>query len=388
MMRIEFIDWHEYLTRNDLVNVRWLKIPANIINSRQMHGLPIYTKWLLIYFLCEAGNQNQKGKLDIEIDYVAHHSGCTYDEILYSVQILADRKYFNLEIDQSILDEIELESRAQPARSRTESVRTNTESVRTRTASARIRTESARIRTESARIFEEEACSKFEHINKDDHLNHSESLDFSESARIRTESARICTESARTRAQSVPREEKRREEKRRKEETESTEESPRETIFDAAGGGSLSLPISAQKLSTKKSAQVMDFSEAELELGTQWLKLAVTHFPQKATDPKWTPAEFALELRKVANVVGLSIAQMNDLLTWVKADTFWCNKVASPYGLLKKSTNGLRKIENAFASSKSKAQIRNEQIKSDWEENPEKKATWELAMSYLRGDKK
>lgn len=79
---------------------------------------------------------------------------------------------------------------------------------------------------------------------------------------------------------------------------------------------------------------------------------------------------------------------MLDLLAWVKADTFWCNKIASPYGLLKKSTNGLRKIENALASSKSKAQIRNDQIKADWDENPEKKASWELAMRVMRGEVK
>ena len=147
-------------------------------------------------------------------------------------------------------------------------------------------------------------------------------------------------------------------------------------------------PSTPPRRTPKPKVQVMDLSDQEMDLGTQWLKLAVTHFPHKATDPKWTPDQFAFELRKVANTVGLSIAQMLDLLAWVKADTFWCNKVASPYGLLKKSTNGLRKIENALASSKSKAQIRNEQIKADWEENPEKKASWELAMRVMRGEVK
>lgn len=192
------------------------------------------------------------------------------------------------------------------------------------------------------------------------------------------------------RVTNVPRslDKKEREEKREEEKRERKGESLREPIFDAAGGGSLSLVNSGTKKRKPKAVQVIDLSDAELDLGTQWLKLAVTHFPHKATDPKWTPDQFAFELRKVANTVGLSIAQMVDLLAWVKADTFWCNKVASPYGLLKKSTNGLRKIENALASSKSKAQIRNDQIKADWDENPEKKASWELAMRVMRGEVK
>lgn len=140
--------------------------------------------------------------------------------------------------------------------------------------------------------------------------------------------------------------------------------------------------------SAKSVVQVMNLSDAELSLGSDWLTYALVHFPSKVADAKWNASDFALELRKVANTCGWTIDHMRDLLAWVKADTFWCNKVASPFGLLKKSSNGLRKIENAAAASKSKAQIRNDQIKADWDENPEKKASWELAMRVMRGEVK
>ena len=161
------------------------------------------------------------------------------------------------------------------------------------------------------------------------------------------------------RVTNVPRslDKKEREEKREEEKRERKGESLREPIFDAAGGGSLSLVNSGPKKRKPKAAQVIDLSDAELDLGTQWLKLAVTHFPNRATDPKWTPHLFALELRKVANVCSYTIADMQKILAHIKHDTFWANKAACPSGLLKKGGNGLRKIENIFAQTKSKAQM-------------------------------
>ena len=292
MLRIKIHNWRQYVTRTDLKSIPWVRVTSTIGSDRILHGSVTATRWLYIYFICEAARQNEDGALDLTLEYVRDFSSCSEAEIFDAIKFLELRKI--------------LSCRYEPV---TDPLRTRNECVTDPIGSVSNVTE--RNGTEGNGTERKE---------------------------------RVCKTATPVRPRS--------------------------------------------KRTPKVELQVMDLSDAELDLGTQWLKLATTHFPHKATDPKWTPYLFALELRKVANVVGLTLQQMQDLLTWVKADTFWCNKVASPYGLLKKSTNGLRKIENALAGSKSKTQIRNEQIKADWEENPEKKANWELAMSFIRGERK
>ena len=183
--------------------------------------------------------------------------------------------------------------------------------------------------------------------------------------------------------------EKEREKEKEKERTEEERkgESLREPIFDAAAGGSSCSGKSGSRKARTKPVQVMDLSDAELDLGTQWLKYAVTHFPNRATDPKWTPDQFALELRKVANVAGLTMADMHTILAHIKGDTFWARNATSPSGLLKKGANGMRKVENIFAQTKTKAQIKDAQTASDWAENPEKAQEWAEMLEWIGGKK-
>lgn len=181
--------------------------------------------------------------------------------------------------------------------------------------------------------------------------------------------------------------EKEREKEKEKTEEERKGESLREPIFDAAAGGSSRSGKSGSQKSRSKTVQVMDLSDQELELGTEWLKYAVTHFPNRTSDPKWTPDQFALELRKVANVCSFTLADMRTILDYVKHDTFWAPKCCAPNGLLKKGSNGMRKVENIFAQTKSKAQIKDAQTASDWAENPQLANDWAEMLDWIGGKK-
>jgi len=146
-------------------------------------------------------------------------------------------------------------------------------------------------------------------------------------------------------------------------------------------------PPAKAKRSRSKAVQVMNLSDEELDLGTQWLRYAVTHFPNRTNDPKWTPDQFALELRKVANVCRYTLADMQTILAYVKHDTFWAPKCCAPMGLLKKGSNGMRKVENIFAQTKSKAQIKDAQTASDWAENPQLANDWAEMLDWIGGKK-
>jgi hypothetical protein len=312
MLKIKINKWRDYLIRADLHVVTWIRVPVVLPITRALHGLVSETRWLLVYFLCEAGRENGNGELNIELDYVVAFSGCSTKQIFDGIKSLQDRGFLTVEYEGN---------------------------------------------TEETRLQHERNTTPC------------------------TDDTTPCSENTETHGfVSKRREEKRREEKKTKRE----EESPRETNLDAGDAGSSRSGKSGSRKSRSKAVQVMDLSDAELDLGTQWLKFAVTHLPNRETDSKWTPDQFALELRKVANVANLTIADMHTILAFVKGDTFWARNATSPFGLLKKGGNGLRKVENIFAQTKSKAQIKNDALAAKWEEDPEEKKAYEDGMAQVR----
>lgn len=312
MLKIKINKWRDYLIRTDLHAVTWIRVPVVLPITRALHGLVSDTRWLLVYFLCEAGRENAKGELNIELDYVAAFSGCSTKQIFDGLKSLQDRGFLTVEYEGN---------------------------------------------TEATRLQHERNTTPC------------------------TDNTTPCNENTETYGfVSKKREEERREEKRREEYNSWQTGDP---------GYPQPPPAKAKRPKGRSGVQVMDLSDPELSLGTQWLQYAVHHYPTKVDDPKWTPAAFALELRKVANTIGLSIEQMSELCTWIASDTFWCDKAASPYGLLKKGTNGMRKIENAMAATKSRAQIKNEQRAAQWERSPEEREAYERGMAlFMEGLKK
>lgn len=302
MLRIKIHDWRQYVTRTDLKSIPWVRVTSTIGSDRILHGSVTSTRWLFIYLVCEAARQNEKGALDVTLEYVRDFSSCTEDEIFAGLKFLESRKI--------------LSCRYEPV-------------------------------TDPLRIRDVSGTNPIESVSNVTEGNGTEGNGKKERVR-----GRGCA--------SAP---------------------------DAADGGSLSLANSGSRKSKIKPAQVMDLSDAELDLGTQWLKLAVTHFPNRVTDPKWTPHLFALELRKVANVCSYTIADMQKILDHIKHDTFWSPKAACPSGLLKKGSNGLRKIENIFAQTKSKAQIKDAMTAQEWADNPEKAADWQEMLEWIGGKK-
>lgn len=317
MLKIKINKWRDYLIRADLHAVTWIRVPVVLPITRALHGLVSDTRWLLVYFLCEAGRENANGELNIELDYVVAFSGCSTKQIFDGLKSLQDRGFLTVEYEGNTE-----ETRLQHERNTT-------------------------------------PCNE----NTDLHGCNTETHGFV----------------------SKRREEKRREEEKTEEERKG--ESLREPIFDGDPVASSRSGKSGSRKAKTKAVQVMDLSDQELDLGTQWLKYALTHFPNRVNDPKWTPDQFALELRKVANVCSFTMADMQTILAYVKQDTFWAPKCSAPSGLLKKGSNGMRKVENIFAQTKSKAQIRDAQTASDWAENPQLANDWAEMLDWIGGKK-
>jgi DNA-binding Lrp family transcriptional regulator len=85
-------------------------------------------------------------------------------------------------------------------------------------------------------------------------------------------------------------------------------------------------------------------------LGDKWLKIALEEYPWRLQEAKWTGENFGRELEKIAKSLKASPVEMQKLFERFEKDPFWRKNAASPFGLTKRSQNGLRKIDNMIAS--------------------------------------
>lgn len=110
--------------------------------------------------------------------------------------------------------------------------------------------------------------------------------------------------------------------------------------------GTLS-PVKTPNAARVPKKGVLQFTEADLAVGREWLEFARTEMPWKAEDPSWTAERFAEAIAKVRLATDLNDLGTKALLEFIKRDDFWAKNAISPAGLLKRGAkNGERKIDN------------------------------------------
>ena len=119
--------------------------------------------------------------------------------------------------------------------------------------------------------------------------------------------------------------------------------------FNSIQGNSIQDNTENSKPSRKRDVSVSDH---DTELGKKWADWTAGEYSH--LKPK--PEVYAEAIAKVRKSVGLNDAQLNYLFDFVKADPFWSQNCQSPAGLLKKSQNGMRKIDNILAKIKAKVE--------------------------------
>jgi hypothetical protein len=85
-------------------------------------------------------------------------------------------------------------------------------------------------------------------------------------------------------------------------------------------------------------------TEFDMELAEKWITFSLDQMSWlKPTIPAYANA-----IRKIRKSVGLSEIQMTELFEFIVEDDFWAPNAVSPAGLLSKSKNGLRKVDNVL----------------------------------------
>ena len=107
---------------------------------------------------------------------------------------------------------------------------------------------------------------------------------------------------------------------------------------------------------------VVKYNEHDLQLASEWLQFSKELMPWKKAPISWTPERWADDLAKVKRVTDINDSGLNELFKFIKGDDFWCKNTLSPNTLLKKGSNGNRKIDNILLKMRPTGDIKRKRV--------------------------
>lgn len=309
VVRIVILNFGKHHPRADYKNLLWIRLETNFPRSKRLHGLPIATRYVYLSLLCLGGKENRL--IDVEgfdhkaavidggdAEWIADEIKVSLDELLAALPHLVAKGLISAELDPKPNVARTADVR-EPYISRTDGVRDPNEPVRDPFAT-------------------EHNVTRHNEQNETEHLSSGVS--------------------------------KRKGEGRSSADPQSESSAPTPVVIPA--------PAPPAKRPRRKRAVPIDLSESDLAVGREWLTYALEEMPWKATDGSWTAERFGGALAKLKTATGLNDLGLRELLAFVRGDTgdtFWRPNACSPFGLLKKSENGNRKIDNILVRMRTKS---------------------------------
>lgn len=89
-----------------------------------------------------------------------------------------------------------------------------------------------------------------------------------------------------------------------------------------------------------------------LKVAAQWWELAKIEMHWKSESGEWSLQGFARSIAKIGRATDLNPVGLKALIDFIENDDFWRKNAISPNGLLTKSKNGNRKVDNILARMK------------------------------------
>lgn len=80
-MRYQIAKWEDYNPRNDYKSLPWVRMQADILFEDKLFGLGPDQKWLWPCILGLAAKANKGGVVELDVDYLAHHSGVAPERV-------------------------------------------------------------------------------------------------------------------------------------------------------------------------------------------------------------------------------------------------------------------------------------------------------------------
>jgi len=115
------------------------------------------------------------------------------------------------------------------------------------------------------------------------------------------------------------------------------------------------------KTPTEAKAVKITYDDFDMNLGTKWHDYATAKMPSG----KFDLIKFAEAISKIKRTIDLSDDEMDYLFNWIIEDEFWQNVAISPCGLLNRSANGNRKVENILMRIKAELMATNQVYRAE-----------------------
>lgn len=104
-------------------------------------------------------------------------------------------------------------------------------------------------------------------------------------------------------------------------------------------------------------------SAFDLRLAQDW----AAHASSKAPHLRPDPTKYADAIRKLREKVGLTEAQVEETLAWIRQSDFWAANALSPASLLNVGKSGVRKIDTIRAQMLERPEEGREMTQADWD---------------------
>lgn len=114
--------------------------------------------------------------------------------------------------------------------------------------------------------------------------------------------------------------------------------------------GSVSGSFSEKEISLRSPTSVEVIPDEYFDIGKRWLEFAQKQCPWKIKEKKWNPVDFGRCLQRITKHTGATAEGLGEILKFVEGDEFWRKNAISPFGLLQRSKNGNRKLDNLILS--------------------------------------
>ena len=118
----------------------------------------------------------------------------------------------------------------------------------------------------------------------------------------------------------------------------------------------------------RSEVSLKKYTDDDFEIGKAWLKFSTGAMTWKKPYAAWTEEKFSEDIAKVRKATELNQDGFFALLNFIENDNFWVKNALVPSGLLRKNSEGIRKVDTILGQMKP-ASLRQHEQMSTWDEN-------------------
>lgn len=90
-MRLRIKNFEKFHPRSDYKSLPWIRFETDTLEGEGLWGIPLATRYLWVFFLCQAGRKNQAGVFSGNVEYLAERSGVDISDVEFAIKVFVER---------------------------------------------------------------------------------------------------------------------------------------------------------------------------------------------------------------------------------------------------------------------------------------------------------